>query len=100
MSTILEDQIIGWREPRARCRAPLAGRVSRRGILRGLIILASIVAALVYFTTSSQSVALATGLIREATRTAAAASPQSDDTPSPVAVFVRPSARETRPLLP
>ncbi len=100
MSTILEDQIIGWREPRARYRACVTDRVSRRELVRGLIILVSIVAALVYFTTSSQTVALVSGLIRETTRTTAAAAPESKDTASPIAVFVRPSARDAKPLLP
>jgi hypothetical protein len=100
MSTILEDQIIGWRAPKTRDRFPPAERVQPRKILRGLIIVASVVAALAYFATSSQTAALVSGLLRDATRTHAAAVQKSDERPSPVVVFVRPSAREGVPLQP
>ena len=100
MSTILEDQVIGWRAPKTRDRVPSADRVQPREILRGLIIVASVVAALAYFATGSQTAALVSGLLRDATRAKATVVQKSDERPSPVVVFVRPSAREGAVLQP
>ncbi len=100
MSTILEDQIIGWRAPKTRDRVPSADRAQARGILRGVIIVVSVIVALGYFATSSQTAALVSGLLRDATRIKPTAEQISDERPSPIVVFVRPSARESVPLSP
>ncbi len=100
MSTILEDQIVGWRAPKARDRALSADRVQPREILRGLIMVVSVVAAFAYFATSSQTAALVSGLLRDATRTKTTVAQKNDERPSPVVVFVRPSAREGALLQP
>ena len=97
MSTILEGQVIGWREqsrPRSR------ERLFAPGALRTFVVLLSVVAALVYFVTASQTAAVVAGLAREALAPRVAARVDAVERPSPVVVTVRPAGRTDLVLKP
>ena len=95
MSTILEGQLIRWREP-----AKTRERVCAVELLRVAITVLAVAGAALYFATAWQTPAVVSALVREATARAGVTQAESKDRPSPVIVTLRPSARDARPLQP
>jgi len=95
MSMILEGQTIAWRTP-AKPRV----RVSLIQLLRATVIAVSIIAAAVYFATSSEIASVVSGLLRESRARPTSASSDREDTQSPVAVALRQTAHEAQALKP
>lgn len=95
MSTMLEGQMVAWR-----VSAKPRPRVSFLETLRVVVIVVSVAAAALYLATMSQTPALVSGLVSEATARRETAPASNDQAASAVVVTLRPSAREGRPLLP
>jgi hypothetical protein len=100
MSTMLEGQLVAWRGP-ARTRE----RARPVEVLRVVVIVTAVAAAVAYFATMSETPAVVSGLLREARaqrdagRLAADQEP-ADDRPAGIEVALRRSALDPRPLAP